>query len=59
LYFLAKGDCIASVLTETKQKEICGTLSAGNFFGEIALITNGRRTATVTSKNYCTIGGLP
>ena len=34
------------------------TLKKGDYFGEVSLIYDLRRTASVTSKNYCTLGKL-
>jgi len=56
LYFIARGNCNVYVRllhrkTEEKVNKIIGS---GDFFGEIALITGGKRTATVRTENYCT-----
>jgi CRP-like cAMP-binding protein len=58
LYFLAKGDCDVFINNEFKLEVYVATLKPGNLFGEVALLTHGKRTATVRCKNYCTIGGL-
>ena len=34
------------------------TLESGKCFGEVALIANTKRTASVKSKNYCTLAAL-
>lgn len=31
----------------------------GEFFGEVAFLYNSRRSATVSSNNYCTLGKIP
>lgn len=55
MYFIAQGECTVMVTDENKaEKEVC-TLAAGNYFGEVALIKNCRRTASVFSKTYTTL----
>jgi len=34
------------------------TLEQSDYFGEVSLIHDSVRTATVTTKNYCTLGKL-
>jgi CRP-like cAMP-binding protein len=58
MYFLAKGECDVFVLSEKKQEMFVRNLKAGALFGEVAIVTNNRRTATVKSKNYITVAGL-
>eukprot|EP00347_Sterkiella_histriomuscorum_P001244 403372776 len=55
-YFLAKGDCEIFVKDEKKRDKYVKTIHPGEYFGEIALITQQRRSATVVTKNYTTIG---
>ena len=57
-YFLAKGDCEVFVKDEKKRETFVKTLHPGEYFGEIALITKQRRSATVKTKNYTTIGSI-
>lgn len=58
MYFVVNGSCLVTVRDENKQKhEVCG-LYPGSHFGEIGLIYNIPRTATVTSSGYCTIASL-
>ena len=56
LYFISSGDCDVYVNDEYKRKVFVQMLTPGNYFGEIALITNQRRTATVTTNGYSNIG---
>jgi CRP-like cAMP-binding protein len=58
LYFLAKGDCEVYVLNEKKAEVFVKQLRPGSLFGEVALVTNGKRSASVKSRNYCTVAGL-
>ncbi|MEM7182970.1 MAG: ion transporter [Spirochaetota bacterium] len=50
LYFITKGR--VQVMDETTNT-IFATLDEGSFFGEIALLTSERRTATIKSIDYC------
>ncbi|KAK5867209.1 hypothetical protein PBY51_011722 [Eleginops maclovinus] len=60
MYFIQHG--VVSVLT--KSSTICGVqpsdtkLSDGSYFGEICLLTRGRRTASVRANNYCRLYSL-
>ncbi|KAJ4938147.1 hypothetical protein JOQ06_002773 [Pogonophryne albipinna] len=60
MYFIQHG--VVSVLT--KSSIICGVqpsdtkLSDGSYFGEICLLTRGRRTASVRANNYCRLYSL-
>ena len=58
LYFVARGECEVSVTTEKKKEKTVGVLGPGSHFGEVALLTNGPRTASVRAKNYTTLGVL-
>ncbi len=62
LYFVQKGDCSALVHNkiglEVGNKKT-RTLYPGDHFGEISLIYNCKRTATVVANNYCTLAKLP
>lgn len=61
MFFIAKGDCnvlvndkIGDAIEQTKAR----TLNPGAHFGEISLIYNCPRTATVVANNYCTLAKL-
>ena len=40
---------VTGTSTVTRRGEALGTVGPGDFFGEMAVLTGGRRTATVTS----------
>lgn len=56
LFFISKGECEVYVADENREDTFSQVLGPGTYFGEIALISNVRRTATVQTKNYSNIG---
>lgn len=58
LYYLVNGKCEVEVFDEHKQPHIIKHLMQGKYFGELALLYNTTRTATVRSVGYSTIGEL-
>ena len=58
LYFLSKGECEVLVKNEYHIESLVRILKEGALFGEVGLIANGRRTATITCLNYCTCAAL-
>lgn len=52
MYFIAKGECSVFVKDKRKTQQFVRTLSEGDIFGEIALINNTARTASVRTFNY-------
>ena len=58
MFFLAKGDCDVYVMDENKENKLVTILQPGHHFGEVALIYNILRTATVRALNYSTIAEL-
>lgn len=53
-YIVAHGDLEATVMHETK-KLVLGQIGPGQYFGEIALVSNQCRSATVTTKSRCVL----
>ena len=47
-----------NLLDKRGDQQISKELVPGDFFGEVSLITTARRTATVLTKNYCTIAEM-
>ena len=58
IYFISKGEIEVWVQDEKRDDSLVQILTAGKYFGEIALITNQRRTATLQTKSYCNIGWI-
>ena len=57
-YYVGKGDCKVTVKNARGKEILVRTLDEGDHFGEIALIYNCERTATVTSMNYNTFATM-
>ncbi|CAI2368538.1 unnamed protein product [Moneuplotes crassus] len=58
IYFLCKGECDVLVTDQSLKESFVKELHQGAYFGEIALLKNCRRTATVKSKNFTTLVSL-
>lgn len=58
MFFLARGECSIFVTDQTKTEVFANTLSTSEYFGEIAIIKNCKRTASVFSRSYTTIAEL-
>lgn len=59
MYLIARGECIVNIFDEkgsliTDYK----SLKIRDYFGEISLIYNCKRTATIISKKYSTLAVL-
>lgn len=54
-YFVASGNCAVAVTDEQKAVHVVKYLSPGDYFGEVALLFDTSRTATVTGIRYCNI----
>ena len=58
LYFIAKGGWNVFVRNKANLRTKANVLKAGDLFGEVAIINNSKRTATVKSNNYSTLAFL-
>ena len=54
-YIISKGKCSVQVRDYNSITEIISILTSEDIFGEIALLLNYKRTATVRTRNYSTI----
>jgi len=58
-YMIENGECRVTVKDKHKlrnQDKFVRTLSKGDMFGEVAIICKGRRSCSVTSSNFSTLG---
>lgn len=58
MYFIARGEFDIFVTDENQMERFTSTIKNGQYFGEVALIKDCKRTATVISKNYSTCAEL-
>lgn len=58
MYFVKDGELAVKVRDENHLEEYVNLLRPGSIFGEVSLISNCRRTATVECRNYCTMAQL-
>lgn len=57
-YLISKGECEVWVNDEKRVETFVRLLRVGEYFGEVALMTQQRRTATVITKSYSNIGSI-
>lgn len=58
MFFVGSGHCRVKVRDQNQREINIGTLNEGDHFGEISLIYNCKRSATVTSSNYNTLARI-
>ena len=58
MYILAIGEVSVSVRNLDGFERVVRKLGSGSFFGEVALLTESKRTATIRTLNFCTYGTL-
>ncbi|CAI2363764.1 unnamed protein product [Moneuplotes crassus] len=58
IYFISKGECEIYVTDQSNHECHVKNLKVGEYFGEVAILKNCKRTATVKSKNFSTFTGL-
>jgi CRP-like cAMP-binding protein len=60
-YLIAKGRCeveVADQFKERQENKIVRVMGPGDHFGEITMLFDCKRSATVKAKDYCTCGYL-
>jgi MFS family permease len=58
-YFILSGRTVAGIANEEGEYRALSTMSAGDFFGEIAALTGSRRTANVVAEEPTTVMEVP
>jgi CRP-like cAMP-binding protein len=58
MYFLAYGNCEVLVKDHLKKEIFVRDIYPGMMFGEVALLYKTKRTASVRSKDRCTVGAV-
>ena len=59
MFFIERGECIVQINDKDKMQSKSNkvrTLYPGDYFGEIAILYDSRRSTSVTSTNYTTLG---
>jgi CRP-like cAMP-binding protein len=57
-YIISKGECEVYIKDEKQRENFVHKISTGKYFGEIGLIMNCTRTASIKTANYVTVGSL-
>ncbi len=58
MYILAQGQCEVLVKDQFKKDKFVKDIQPGTLFGEVGLIYNTKRTASIRSKDQCTVGAI-
>jgi len=58
IFLIAKGNCSVWVVDHMRQQQFVRQLNQGEHFGEVSILYDTPRTATVKSANYCTLASL-
>jgi CRP-like cAMP-binding protein len=61
MYFIEKGDCVVKVKEKQKLRnadKLVRKLEESDHFGEITMMYRERRSATVLTSNYSTLGSI-
>ncbi|OMJ86749.1 hypothetical protein SteCoe_11685 [Stentor coeruleus] len=58
MYFVSEGKCEVEVLDQLKEKHVVRFLEVGSVFGEISVLFNTPRTATIKSIEFTTLAVL-
>jgi len=62
MFFIERGGCIVQINDKDKMRnksKKVRQLYPGDYFGEISFLYNSRRSTSVTSTNYTTLGKIP
>jgi CRP-like cAMP-binding protein len=55
MFFLLKGAVQIVVGAGTPQEEVCATMEAGSYFGELALLMGGHRSTSARVMEHCNL----
>jgi voltage-gated potassium channel len=58
LFIVSSGELMVNACSSQGDENVFRRLSAGCYFGEVGVMLNTRRTATVTALNYCVLAVL-
>jgi CRP-like cAMP-binding protein len=58
MFFICKGEWDVFIGDSSSKERFVNELKQGTYFGEVAILKNCKRTATVKSKNYSTLTSL-
>lgn len=58
LFFVVKGSCDVLIQTEEGRSKKVATKQAGDYFGEVALVLDQKRTASIVARSFCILAKL-